>query len=430
MEEKKKGLGCGSIFLMFLVWLIALPFVAGLDSSDHIDNDAPDISYTTPADETDTTSQTEIEYDTTIPETVETTKATETQPSDDDFKDNKRGRMYNYLNDTEKIIYDELTNAISDGKLEITFKNIDYDEYLEATYKAHDAEYGDHPEFLWFNNGWQASSGFSFNGENITIKSGCYDYWKYTMDKDKYIDATLNAARNLANKAKNLPDDYDKIKYVHNYLVKNVTYDDVCVAEINKTKTKASSQQSHTAYGALVNNLAVCDGYTKAFQLVMNMLDIECEYIDGIATSPHAWNYMNLDGNYYWMDVTWDDLDLEDYPDGVSYSYFNTTDKEFLKSHTPESDLFIPNCLSTHYSFFTKENAYMDTYNFKEFKKIVTNQKDEPIVHVKFKNKNEMQKALDDLFGKNPRFDEIFDSKNIPSYSSDDDTLVISLYLD
>ena len=56
----------------------------------------------------------------------------------------------------------------------------------------------------------------------------------------------------------------------------------------------------------------MCAGYAKAYQLILNRMGIECGYITGNAVNdmvsgPHAWNYVRLDGNYYQVDVTWDD---------------------------------------------------------------------------------------------------------------------------
>lgn len=55
------------------------------------------------------------------------------------------------------------------------------------------------------------------------------------------------------------------------------------------------------------------NGYAKAYMLIMNELGIECGLVTGIAKNStgssggHAWNYINLDGDYYMVDVTWDD---------------------------------------------------------------------------------------------------------------------------
>lgn len=95
--------------------------------------------------------------------------------------------------------------------------------------------------------------------------------------------------------------DYDKIKKVHNYLVDHVSYD------------QSNNAISHGLYGALVYNSAVCDGYAKAFKYILDKIGISCVEVCGTAenssgnTENHAWNDVLLDGNWYAIDVTWDD---------------------------------------------------------------------------------------------------------------------------
>ena len=80
-------------------------------------------------------------------------------------------------------------------------------------------------------------------------------------------------------------------------------------------------------YGTLINQKAVCEGYAKAFKYIMDELEIPCILVCGTATNSvgvtenHAWNYVQIDGIWYAVDVTWDDPvpDLGEY---VSYECF------------------------------------------------------------------------------------------------------------
>lgn len=86
--------------------------------------------------------------------------------------------------------------------------------------------------------------------------------------------------------------DYDKVYAAHEYIRSQVSYNN------NTTYLK------HTAYGALVNGEAVCEGYAKAYKLLLNAMGIEC---DVVINSVHAWNVVLLDGKWYMVDVTNDD---------------------------------------------------------------------------------------------------------------------------
>ncbi len=436
MAKKKKGCGCGCsvIVIVLILWVIGVVFFATLgDDIQPIDID--DIVIETTAeivDETEfdiedlTQDETEDESETQIQTEAPTENVTE-PPVELMDTSVYRGRMYNELNDIEKHIYDEMTKALSSGELSFTIDNVDYKKYADASYRAYDAVYADHPEFFWINGGWKAKSTGSFSSQSIKYDITCYDYWNYTLNKNEYIDAVMTAARDIATKASAYQTDYDKMKFVHDYLVDNVTYDHFCSDKDSKTKPQVTSQQSHTVYGALINDLAVCDGYAKTYQLVMNMLGIECEYIDGDAGGGHAWNFMKLDGKYYWMDVTWDDPDSKELVHSTRYWYFNVDDATLRSDHTPEAKVMMPSCSSLDYSYYKIEGAYFNTYDFSKLCAVAQAQKAEDCINVKFANNSEYKKAVKDLFS-NKRWSDIpvLSGKSI-LYETSDNLLSITI---
>lgn len=86
--------------------------------------------------------------------------------------------------------------------------------------------------------------------------------------------------------------DYDKIYAAHEYLRSRSSYND------------NGSYMVQTAYGALVNKEAVCEGYAKAYKILLNAMGIEC---DVVINAEHAWNVVQLEGKWYLVDVTNDD---------------------------------------------------------------------------------------------------------------------------
>lgn len=130
--------------------------------------------------------------------------------------------------------------------------------------------------------------------------------------------------------------DIDAILAVHDYLILNTAYDTV-------TATTGSGGVSHYAEGLLLNGLAVCSGYASTFQLLMSFAGINCEYV---FTDSHAWNLVEIGGEWYHIDVTWDDP-APDQPGTVLYTYFMMTDKEVtsLKDHKN----WTCECNSSHY---------------------------------------------------------------------------------
>jgi len=109
----------------------------------------------------------------------------------------------------------------------------------------------------------------------------------------------------------------DAVVAVHDYLVLNAAYD-------MQAYLSGENTPSHTATGTLLNGNAVCSGYASAFLLFMQIAGIPCEYAHN---DTHAWNLVQLDNEWYHIDVTWDDP-TPDRPGMVSYSFFMMTDAE------------------------------------------------------------------------------------------------------
>ena len=117
--------------------------------------------------------------------------------------------------------------------------------------------------------------------------------------------------------------DIDKIIAIHDYLVLNTAYD----------SQFAFVPDSHYVEGTLNNNLAVCSGYASAFRLFLALQGITCEYVWSDSGN-HGWNLVQLDGEWYHVDVTWDDP-VPDVEGRVVYTHFMMTDEEIarLDSH-------------------------------------------------------------------------------------------------
>lgn len=120
--------------------------------------------------------------------------------------------------------------------------------------------------------------------------------------------------------------DYEIAKALHDYLALNNEYD-------MRYYSGNVPAISYTAYGALVNRTSVCAGYALAYERLMDQVGIPCEYVTGMTTNGyHAWNIIEIDGEWYHVDVTWDDPtpDREGY---VRYKYFLKSDKAMSRDH-------------------------------------------------------------------------------------------------
>lgn len=102
---------------------------------------------------------------------------------------------------------------------------------------------------------------------------------------------------------------YEKIRTTYDYICKNVKYD-------YNNMNDESYLLKHTAYAAAINNTAVCQGYSLLLYRLLLEQGIDCRIINGTANEElHTWNSVLLEGNYYYLDATWD-------AGKVTYDYF------------------------------------------------------------------------------------------------------------
>lgn len=120
----------------------------------------------------------------------------------------------------------------------------------------------------------------------------------YNEDQTDYL---INYFNNLINNLKIDKNNITKnsIKKIHDYLLNNITYDD--------DYTKTLNESSTTAYGAITTKKAICGGYTDAFSIAMDILNIPNFKV---SSEEHIWNVIYFNNSWYHIDVTWDDDEI------------------------------------------------------------------------------------------------------------------------
>ena len=202
----------------------------------------------------------------------------------------------------------------------------------------------DHPEVFWL----------------IGYK---YKYYKdspnlifvpeYLFDKDKIREhqkAMQARIEKLVRPAKTLSD-FEKEKYVHDFICDNVRYD------------KLKKAYSHEIIGPLGQGVGVCEGIAKAVKVLLDALGVWC-IIAICGNNPekgikyrHTWNIVKLDGVYYHLDATFDNTLGRDGSE-IRYDYFNLDDQQIFQDHEP---LIAPAPACTdHDHFYYKEKKLQE----------------------------------------------------------------------
>jgi len=146
--------------------------------------------------------------------------------------------------------------------------------------------------------------------------------------------------------------DFDKIKFVNDYIVQNTVY------------STDTTNSPHSAYTVLAEGKAVCQGYALLAQKMLTKLGIESLYVVGEAGGVgHAWNLVKLNGGWYHMDTTWNDPTPDRGPSNVRYAYFLMSDRQLAKDHTWERTNY-PQALDEQYAYM---HIVSDSYEIDDY---------------------------------------------------------------
>ena len=198
-----------------------------------------------------------------------------------------------------------------------------------------------------FNNNtiFGSVSGFIYymSGDNIfSVTIAVTKTYQYELARafadETYLNVTKNSdtkliypiVKDILQKAiKPNMTDYEKEKAIHDYMVLNFSYQ---IAD-------PTPEEAFTTEGLLLNKTGVCQAYASNFAMFMNLMGIQCITQSGLGNGgDHLWAIIMLDGEWYNVDVTWDDP-IPDVSGRVMYTFFNVTDEFLRKTHewTPQA---------------------------------------------------------------------------------------------
>lgn len=254
--------------------------------------------------------------------------------------------------------------------------------------------------FLNITNQYYETQGGD-SGKSILEEYLGISYLPFTFTNDGYFEKMAQTYETALAIVQNMPlysTDYEKAKYLHDYIVTSVryTYD-------------YSDTDADTAYGALLNHSARCEGYTDAYAILLKLAGIDSTKVmyfgsDADSAVGHIWNMVSIEGNWYHVDTTNDSFgtDLNIPADYTSYTFFLISTQDILKSY-PINALIsnsIPACDITTDNYFIKNGLYFTDYDRytvgKAAGRFLRTQLSNGLngVSIKFSNQSAYQKAL------------------------------------
>lgn len=210
------------------------------------------------------------------------------------------------------------------------------DATIELVFDLFQAVYYSNPQFYFLTG--QAGASYILQGstnvslQSLTLKPGFIDS-VVALDtagiKVRQAKLEQAAAVIAGNAKKQGAGALSQLLYVHDYLVRTIQYDLNALADLTLNRERSN------AASALLDHLALCQGYASSFQLVAQQLGFEVLMPTGTAEGVnHAWNLVKIDGIFYHVDVTYDDPT----PDGgdtapVNHVHFLRSDAMMRETH-------------------------------------------------------------------------------------------------
>lgn len=228
--------------------------------------------------------------------------------NDEDDEDNDPYDEDRTTVQVDDVLQNRLLQAIRDGKTEVDITDLKYDA---VRLKEQVSRFlFTHPELFFVDSNYRYYT--KEQGGVVTTLEFTYLYTPAQIEEmtafyDGAVDGIVAGIPAGAS-------DFDKVLYLHDYLVQNYAYD--------YEGLKATPIRD--AYNFFKTGRGVCQAYMLAMIALCEKAGIPCLPVTSEAME-HAWNLVKLDGKWYHVDVTWDDAGGEEsavYPSYVSYKYF------------------------------------------------------------------------------------------------------------
>lgn len=265
------------------------------------------------------------------------------------------------LSEEEQEVYLEILGALVDFRENVKLSSCD----KELISRVFQCVLNDHPEIFYV----EGYSYTEYTLGNILKKitfTGSYRFSPEEVEeKQRQIDNYVNQC--LAGMPEDA-DEYEKVKYVYEYLIHHTDYD-------------AAAKDSQNICSVFLERKSVCQGYAKATQYLLNRAGVYATLVLGrvVGGEGHAWNLVRIDGAYYYVDTTWGDASYQavggsDYPvekiPTINYDYLCVTTEQIELTHTQENVVELPECTSMDANFYVREGVYFTDFDEEKIRKI------------------------------------------------------------
>lgn len=242
--------------------------------------------------------------------------------------------------DAYDLIYDGIVSRAASFKVG--------DHSVEEVEAAYWSVRDDHPELFWVE-------GFEYTIGNVPITVS--PQFNCDAEQIDQIAAQIEAA--AWDVVATLPEDastYDKVRWFYEWI-------------INETDYVTGAPNHQNVQSVFLTHQSVCAGYSSAFAYLCHLVGIPCGTVSGTAEGrgSHAWNIVDIDGVYTYVDVTWGDPVFagEDVASTgtLTYDYLCLTTEEIGRDHvTQRPAQGLPLCESREYDYCVRAGTYLESF--------------------------------------------------------------------
>ena len=324
---------------------------------------------------------------------------------------------YNQLTDEQKITYDLVAQAYRNFEKETDINRVSQDDFMYAV-----SAFGyDHPEAIGLGN-YILDQEVEEGEETGPVVHVTFKNLEDIEDLELIQNQIQQSAQYIIDGIPEGASTYDTVKYFFETIINETTYD---LDVENSQDLRSIFLQKH----------ALCTGYAKALQYLCDQVGIPCIYANGIGDmgegvqDMHAWNAVEIDGTWYWVDPTWGEVFLHDEETGDSVNdenyinYFNLCfpDEELFEKHKYTTTGYVdgeyvaqfeyPSATATNLRYCELNGCFFETYQLGPVQQNLLEQfsnGERYQLYLQFGNTEEYEKAVESLLGSGSDMDTIF----------------------
>jgi len=330
---------------------------------------------------------------------------------------------YGRLTEREQAVYIEILWSLLEYQENVTLSTLDPEEIS----RIFQCVLNDHPEIFYVEGYTYTKYTLGELLKKITFTG------TYRMDREEIAKRQARIDDYVERCLAGLPagtDEYGTVKYIYEYLIGHTEYD-------------ADSEDNQNICSVFLDGRSVCQGYAKATQYLLRQAGISATLVLGNVSSGegHAWDLVQIDGEWYYVDTTWGDASYQakgsaaSYPEEkmpqINYDYLCVTTSQLCKTHVIDNVVELPPCTSMEANYYVREGLYFTSLDEEQLQRIFQEGYEKGNAYITFKCASEeiYEKMQERLIDDQEIFRYLDCPEGVVSYTDDAQQYSMSFWL-